>query len=290
VDLLRHLKFFVAIAEEEHFGRAASRLGMAQPPLSQGLQRLERNLGVVLVERSSRGVRLNAAGRDLLPRAMALLQDADDLRRVAHTHAAAAATVRVGAVPQLSPRTTAAVAAAGAGVGPVEVTTAPTTQLVDAVGLGRLDVAVVVHPALIGPLHCGPIVRLDTALLVPAGHPAAETGEPVVLRSLRDLAVATAPRVHGPPAHDLLLDTLEQRGLPARALGAEDDRAALVLVATGRAFALTADPDLGASGVERRAVAGAPLPLRLRVVWRAAVPDTGPQDAVQRVLDAVAAL
>ena len=74
MDLLRHLEFFVAIAEEEHFGHAAARLGIAQPPLSQGLQRLERALGVVLVDRSSRGARLNAVGRDLLPRARALLE------------------------------------------------------------------------------------------------------------------------------------------------------------------------------------------------------------------------
>jgi beta-lactamase class A len=71
-----------------------------------------------------------------------------------------------------------------------------------------------------------------------------------------------------------------------RPLAAEDDRAALVLVATGRAFAVTADPELGAPGVERRSVAGAPLPLRLHVVWRAAGLETAAQDAVQRALDA----
>ncbi|WP_433559063.1 LysR family transcriptional regulator [Pseudonocardia xinjiangensis] len=286
MDLLRHLEFFVAIAEEEHFGRAAGRLGIAQPPLSQGLQRLERSLGVVLVERSPRGVRLNAAGRDLLPRARALLQDAEDLRRVAATHGAAAASLRVGTVPQLTARGATAVATAcqSEAGGLVEMTTASTTELVDAVTAGQLDLAVVIHPALLGALRSGPVVRFETALLVPAAHPAARSGEPVAIRSLRGLRMAIPPRSHGTAAHDLLLDTLDQRGLVAPALSAPDDRAALVLVATGRAFALTADPDLTAPGVQRRAVAGDPLPLRLRVVWRKEAADTAVPDAVLSAL------
>jgi DNA-binding transcriptional LysR family regulator len=276
VDLLRHLEFFVTIAEEEHFGHAAARLGIAQPPLSQGLQRLERSLGVVLVDRSSRGARLNVAGRDLLPRARALLEGAEDLRRAARVHGTA--TVRIGAVPQLPTRSVAALVTACEGE--PQVVTAPSTELLDALSAGRLDLAVVVHPALLGTLHSGPVHRLATALLLPADHPAATAPGPVVLRSLRGLAVATAPRAHGPAAHDLLLDTLEQRGLVTTAVSAPDDRAALLLAATGRAFAITADPDLRAPGVVRRPVAGEALPLRLRVAWRGPGPDAGVRDAV----------
>ncbi|GAA5120130.1 LysR family transcriptional regulator [Pseudonocardia adelaidensis] len=286
MDLLRHLEFFVAIAEEEHFGHAAARLGIAQPPLSQGLQRLERSLGVILVDRSSRGARLNAAGRDLLPRARALLEDAEDLRRAASAHGAA--PVRIGAVPQLPIRSVAAIVAAivtACGDAPPEIVTAPSTELLDALAAGRLDLAVVVHPALLGSLQSGPVHRLTTALLLPAGHPAAATAGPVVLRSLRGLALATPPRAHGPAAYDLLLDTLEQRGLVTGPVSAPDDRAALVLVATGRAFALTADPDLGAPGVVRREVAGEPLPLRLRTAWRGTGPDPAVRDAVLGALD-----
>jgi DNA-binding transcriptional LysR family regulator len=76
---LRSLRQFLAVAEELHFGRAATRLHMTQPPLTQAIQKLELALGAALFERSSRKVMLSAAGQALLPLARQLLLQAQDL-------------------------------------------------------------------------------------------------------------------------------------------------------------------------------------------------------------------
>ncbi|MFF9164259.1 LysR substrate-binding domain-containing protein [Streptomyces longwoodensis] len=92
---LRRLRYFVAVAEELHYGRAARRLHMSQPPLSRAIRQLETELGATLLHRSAAGVTLTPAGAVLLEQARALLAQAERLRlRV--TEAAAVTTLTVG--------------------------------------------------------------------------------------------------------------------------------------------------------------------------------------------------
>ena len=91
---LRLLRYFVAVAEERHFGRAAARLHMTQPPLSRAIKQLEADLGTVLLRRSATGVTLTAAGAALYDEARTLLEQAEQARaRVAAAAGTAALTV-----------------------------------------------------------------------------------------------------------------------------------------------------------------------------------------------------
>ncbi|MFE3765073.1 LysR family transcriptional regulator [Streptomyces sp. NPDC059104] len=93
---LRTLRYFVAVAEELHFGRAATRLHMSQPPLSRAIKQLEAEVGALLFARSAAGVRLTPVGTVLLDEARALLDHADRVRlRVSAAAGVAAITVGI---------------------------------------------------------------------------------------------------------------------------------------------------------------------------------------------------
>ncbi|MFF7753177.1 LysR family transcriptional regulator [Streptomyces sp. NPDC007971] len=136
---LRQLRYFVAVAEELNFGRAAARLLIAGPSLSQQIKALERDLGVVLFDRDRRSVALTAAGTALLPHVRFLLDRADDLK-VRAGRLAGSQPVRLGYVnwlpPDLAART------AGAARVHVDAWVAPSHTQASRVADGSLDLAV----------------------------------------------------------------------------------------------------------------------------------------------------
>ena len=136
---LRQLRYFVAVAEELSFGRAAERLLIAGPSLSQQIKALERDLGVRLFDRDRRSVALTPAGSALLADARALLEQADDLQGRAR-RLAGSEPVRLGYVNWLPPGLNARTAA----VAPVRVDTwvAPSHVQTARVADGSLDLAV----------------------------------------------------------------------------------------------------------------------------------------------------
>ena len=94
---LRHLRYFIAVAEELHFGRAALRLNISQPPLSQQIQLLEQQIGARLLARTNRSVQLTAAGRQFLQDARAILLDVEQAAsRAARLHQGEEGEIRIG--------------------------------------------------------------------------------------------------------------------------------------------------------------------------------------------------
>jgi DNA-binding transcriptional LysR family regulator len=180
---LRHLRYFRAVAEELHFGRAAQRLHIAQPPLSQQIRHLEQELGVDLLIRTTRSVELTAAGRAYLRRAIAVLDEVDDAAEQAlRIHAGQEGRLTIGCV------------------GSATYSLLP--QLVRALRetLPRVEVSVrgeMLAPAQLTALHSGAI---DVALLrPPVDHPGID-----VETIRRDPLLAVLPADHPLAARDTL--------------------------------------------------------------------------------------
>ncbi|MEU8223466.1 LysR family transcriptional regulator [Kribbella sp. NPDC048915] len=285
----RHLQIFVALAEEQHFGDAARVIGITQPPLSQGLRRLETLIGAKLFERGAGQVELTAAGADLLPYARRALASIEELRQAALAREPEGPEIRLGLAPEVPTSTGAAVAAACGAVisgSRVTVVTAPTSSLVNQVSTGRLTLAAVQHPTVLDGLEAGPVSLLPTWALVPASI---VDGEVVSLRDLKGLPVAVRPRAEAPAARDLFLDTLALHRPDGGTVVVTDERAGLAMVAAGQAVVITADPSLSAPGVTRHRLADDPLPVRLRLIWsRTRTPFLRPNDVMHQLTKALA--
>lgn len=246
MDLLRHLQFFAAVAETRHFGDAARDLGMTQPPLSQGVQRLEARLGVRLFDRDARGVHITPVGQSLLPHARELVRLAAEFDELA-TGLAVPTRIRLGLtgdVDDLIDEVVGVVAATGQRIAPM---VAGSVELIDLLRDGALDIAVVRHPGAVDGLAAGPVLVVPTRW-EPAGADAATS-----------LPVAVPPRHHQPPAHDQVIDALRRAGHSGDVVEASDNAQRRALTAAGNAVRL-APVAAGAPGGDDSP------PLRLRIV------------------------
>jgi len=217
---LRHLRYFVSVGEEQHFGRAAARLHLAQPALSRQIQDLEREMGFLLFDRLPRGVRLSAAGKLFLSDARRILQDVDEAKRRAERIALGkAGTLRIGIALALSWH------------GMVVESfrefrrRQPDAELVlhhllsihqvEAVLSGRLDAG---FAAAITPwnkdLAHWEFAQDRILLAVPKGHPLAKRGR-IRLRDLRDMPFIWFQRSANPTFDDQLMHECARGGLSA---------------------------------------------------------------------------
>ncbi len=233
---LRQLRYFVTVAEELHFGRAADRLRVVQPAVSQQLSRLEREVGLRLLDRSSRRVRLTPAGERLLVEARAALAAADRVAAVAAELAATPVRVlRVGMSPGLGARlargleilrqTNSALDIE------LELVATPVVEQLAAVARGEMDLALLrAVPAGEG-LQVLELWPEPVAVALPASHPLA--GRPAVrLRDLAALPLRIPARASNPPFHDFALGACRAEGFEPR-LGRPTCDAADTLVEIG---------------------------------------------------------
>ncbi|MFD6921564.1 LysR family transcriptional regulator [Streptomyces sp. NPDC059944] len=196
----RELRYFVAVAEELHFGRAAQRLGIAQPPLSRAIAQLERRLGATLLNRDSRGVALTAAGTVLLQEAGAALDAVEAAER--RTRRAALATTgrpavvlaaKAGASGELLAKILAAYAAEPGAVR-VDVMLCGPGEQARVLHDGRADVAILHRPFDDTAGFDTEDLRTERQIVIlPAGHPLS-TRPHLRLDEITDLSDLPLPR------------------------------------------------------------------------------------------------
>ncbi|MBC8749650.1 MULTISPECIES: LysR family transcriptional regulator [Paraburkholderia] len=293
---LRQLRYFVTVAEEKHFGRAAARLSMTQPPLSQAIRALEETLGVELFARTKRSVELTAVGADLLPEVQRLLAAAEGLRPLAQSLArgeagvlslAFVSTADYGLLPLLlrdfgarHPRVR------------LELTEATSDVQVEELVAGRIDAGLVIaplpsrHAARLSwlPIACEPLViamSTEMAQRVPGGmnangnaneDAAAEwLDTPVSLRDLADAPLVIFPRRLAPGFYDIIMDCYGVAGLAPR-IGQEAIQMQTIvsLVSAGMGVALVPQSlrNLRRTGVVYRPLSESVPAIETGLVWR----------------------
>ena len=213
--LLRHFSYFLAVADERHFGRAAERLGMSQPPLSQQIQVLEKALGVRLFERSRQGVQLTREGSALLGPVRQFMEHAQRLQQaVTDARLGRNDVVTIGAINSalfdIMPRLMeiAKRRYAHLSLSMMEMKTADALAAVQA---GDIDIALTRFDDRANSLEMRPIVSDHLVLALPAHHRLTKLSR-VPLRELADESFVLFPRRSSPSFFDQITAACRNAG------------------------------------------------------------------------------
>ena len=197
---LRDLRYLVAVADHRHFGKAAAACYVSQPTLSAQLKKLERELGVELIERNPRQIMVTATGERVVAHARTMLREADTINEIAQrSQDPEGGSVRMGLIPTVAPYLLPHVVPDLHRRFPnlelllaEEKTEVALAQLRD----GRLDVAVLALPVNDDQLHQELLFAEEFVLAVPTGHPLASSDEPVDASVLADEPVLLLEEGH----------------------------------------------------------------------------------------------
>jgi DNA-binding transcriptional LysR family regulator len=310
---LRHLRYFVAVAEAGHFGRAAAALHVSTPTLSEQIRALEAEVGAPLLVRHPRGATTTAAGAALLVEARTVLLAAGTALREARRAAgiddgALRLGLLTGAPPWLPRQLAQILDHAASGHTPAFIGGSSTYQL----GLlerGELDLALsrdtppgVASPAVASPGVAAPgvaspaaaeyealaLVTEELGVVLPAEHPLAAK-EVLEASDLSGIELVWYPRHRAPRLFDEVVETIERLGgrpeIGASAMAVEAIRTALPLL--GGAVTLGSRRMEG-DGLVWRPLAGAPLHINIWAVWRARPRDPALRAYVRALKRAVA--
>ena len=271
---MRRMRYFMAVAEELHFGRAAQRLNMTQPPLSEQIRKLEEDLGITLFDRNSRGVALTDSGRVFLDGARKAIEELERASQAAQqAEQGMLGLLNVGYVSSgalsFLPRLLRHLKKSIPGLVP-QLREISSWSSVDALRREVIDVALLRTPAVTEELTCRRIARERVVAAMPDDHPLAH-GKAVRLSALRNELFVLSPPNEGSASHSITQRMCSTAGFTPRLVQfVQNAYASLGLVASGFGIALVPSSmsALAIEGLVFREIADVEDYYDLSVAWR----------------------